>query len=266
MAKMTNLEFVEKLKHIATLPTTYYSVAGGDWAKWNGKSWNFDCVILIKAILWGWNENKNSSHGGASYASNGVYDDGTDNIINRCSSVSYDFSNIEVGELMWMQGHVGIYIGNGQVVEATAAWDKKVQISSVDKNGARHKGNSYVYAWKKHGKLNYIDYIKNIAPEPEKQPEKSIEELAKEVIAGKYGNGEDRKNALGDKYRAVQDKVNEMLLPKKEETKETVYTVKKGDTLSKIAKKYGTTVKKLATDNNIKNVDLILVGQKIIIK
>ncbi len=40
---------------------------------------------------------------------------------------------------------------------------------------------------------------------------KTIEELAKEVIAGKYGNGDIRKNALGSRYSEVQAKVNEML-------------------------------------------------------
>ena len=39
------------------------------------------------------------------------------------------------------------------------------------------------------------------------------------------------------------------------------YKVKKGDTLSGIAAKYGTTVKKLASLNSIKNVNLIYVGQ-----
>jgi beta-mannanase len=39
----------------------------------------------------------------------------------------------------------------------------------------------------------------------------SIEELANAVIAGQYGNGEDRKNALGDNYNAVQARVNEIL-------------------------------------------------------
>lgn len=45
----------------------------------------------------------------------------------------------------------------------------------------------------------------------------------------------------------------------------TYYTVKKGDTLSGIAKKYGTTVAYLAKLNNIKNVNLIYVNQKLII-
>lgn len=43
---------------------------------------------------------------------------------------------------------------------------------------------------------------------------KTVTELAKEVIAGKWGNGQDRKNRLnaaGYDYTAVQDKVNELL-------------------------------------------------------
>jgi hypothetical protein len=47
---------------------------------------------------------------------------------------------------------------------------------------------------------------------------------------------------------------------------QTIYTVKKGDNLIKIAAKFGTTVEKIARDNNIKNTHLIFVGQKLIIK
>ena len=42
-----------------------------------------------------------------------------------------------------------------------------------------------------------------------------------------------------------------------------VYTVKAGDTLGKIARANRTTVAKLAELNDIKNVNLIYVGQKI---
>jgi len=38
-----------------------------------------------------------------------------------------------------------------------------------------------------------------------------IDQLAWDVIRGKYGNGAARKNALGDKYEAVQERVNELL-------------------------------------------------------
>lgn len=57
--------------------------------------------------------------------------------------------------------------------------------------------------------------------------------------------------------------------PKKKTTTKTktiTYTVKKGDTLSAIAKKYGTTYQKIAKDNNIKDPNYIKVGQKLKIK
>ncbi len=44
---------------------------------------------------------------------------------------------------------------------------------------------------------------------------------------------------------------------------ETVHTVQKGETLSSIAKKYGTTYQKIAQYNGIANPNLIRVGQKI---
>ncbi|MBN6013184.1 LysM peptidoglycan-binding domain-containing protein [Streptococcus oralis] len=48
---------------------------------------------------------------------------------------------------------------------------------------------------------------------------------------------------------------------------ETVtYTVKPGDTLSEIAEKYNTTVEKLATKNNIKDIHLIYVDQVLVIE
>lgn len=40
---------------------------------------------------------------------------------------------------------------------------------------------------------------------------KTIDQLANEVIHGQHGYGEDRKRALGDKFDAVQDRVNEIL-------------------------------------------------------
>lgn len=51
-----------------------------------------------------------------------------------------------------------------------------------------------------------------------------------------------------------------------EQTTEIVYTVRAGDTLSGIAKKYKTTYQKIAKDNNIKNVNILYVGQKLVIK
>ena len=98
-----------------------------------------------------------------------------------------------------------------------------------------------------------------------KDNKKSTTEVAKDVIAGEYGNGEERKKKLeaeGYDYDTVQAKVNQLLGANVTKT----YTVKSGDTLSEIAKKYNTTVAKLVKDNNIKNANLIYPGQKIVIK
>ena len=96
---------------------------------------------------------------------------------------------------------------------------------------------------------------------------KSIDQLADEVIAGNWGNGEDRKNRLsqaGYNYDQVQAKVNEKLGLHKSTIE--YYTVKSGDNLTKIASKYGTTVNQLVAWNNIKNPNLIYAGQKLRVK
>lgn len=102
-------------------------------------------------------------------------------------------------------------------------------------------------------------------PEPTPAPKKSNEEIAQEVIAGKWGNGEERKKRLTDAgydYQAVQNRVNEKLGIDKQ-PKVEYYTVKSGDNLTKIAKKYGTTVDQLVKWNGIKDKNLIYPGQKL---
>jgi len=96
-----------------------------------------------------------------------------------------------------------------------------------------------------------------------------VDELAQEVLDGKWGNGADRKERLtaaGYDYSAVQAKVNTLV--KKQESAPVYYTVKSSDTLSGIARKYGTTVSAIQKLNPtlIKNVNLILTGWKIRVK
>ena len=68
-------------------------------------------------------------------------------------------------------------------------------------------------------------------------------------------NGRYIRGFVTPKYSAMATKAKK--------TKTIVYTVKRGDTLSAIAAKYGTTVKAIAAENGIKNVNLIYVGQKL---
>lgn len=179
---MTNTEFVKKLVDIATnYKTLYvmgcfgapmtasnktryctnhsYNKAADRIAMINAASadtFGFDCVCLIKGVLWGWNGDKSKTYGGATYASNGVPDIGADSMITMCKNISTDFSNIEVGEAVWMSGHIGIYAGDGKVVECSPKWSNNVQISNLG-NITKYKTGNY-RIWTKHGKLPYITY------------------------------------------------------------------------------------------------------------
>lgn len=243
--KMTNLEFVELLKKLVNTNTVYMYGAFGQpvteafinqkanqYPSWYteakktmlkkhiGKSFGFDCVNMIKSILWGFNFNMNSTNGGAKYSSNGVPDVSADGMIaNCCTNVSSDFTNIKVGSAVWIQGHIGIYIGNKQVIECTPKWSNDVQISNLGNLGNK---TGHFRNWTKWGLLKYIDYSEDAKPNQNTKP----------TIA----------------------------------TNEITYIVKKGDTLSKIAQKYGTTYQKIARDNNISNPNSIRIGQKLIIK
>lgn len=91
-------------------------------------------------------------------------------------------------------------------------------------------------------------------------------------IASKYGttyqvlasyNGISNPNLIGVE-QAI--KIPNGTMPHITNTSSRTYIVKSGDTLSSIAKKYGTTYQKIAKDNNISNPNKIYPGQKLIIK
>lgn len=154
---------------------------------------------------------------------------------------------------MWQFGGETNYIRTNKIAGVTCDQDYcYVDFPSIIKNG---------------GFNGYGKGTPSPAPQPTPR-RKSNEELANEVIAGQWGNGEDRKNRLtqaGYDYYAVQSIVNQKLGVNRPSS-QTVYTVRAGDTLSGIAKRYGTTYQRLAQVNNIANPNLIYVGQKIVIK
>ena len=109
------------------------------------------------------------------------------------------------------------------------------------------------------------EILKDKKPDTAAPAKKTVAELVEEVIDGKWGVGDERKKKLtaaGYDYNTVQDAVNKKL----GENQPEYYTVKKGDTLSKIASKFGTTYTALAKLNGIKNPNLIYAGKKIRVK
>ena len=145
-------------------PSWYTSAKQASFRKLIGKGYfGFDCVCLIKGILWGWNGDSSKSYGGAKYASNGVPDIGADTMISKCSGVSATgWENMEVGEALWCKGHIGLYIGDGLAVECTPAWANKVQITAVKNIGTKTGYNAR--KWTKHGRLPYVTYDGTVSP------------------------------------------------------------------------------------------------------
>lgn len=295
---MTNIELVSKLKELLNYKTLYVMGCFGSplnklnknrmitHHSYNRKpsrtkmileasenTFGFDCVNMIKGICWGWHGDLNDSNGGAKYGSNNVPDTNADGMIKLCKNVSKDFSNIDIGEAVWLTGHIGVYIGSGLVIECTPKWENKVQVTSLGNIGGVKGFN--VRTWTKHGKLPFINYInvednKNINI-VDNSNRKSIEEIVLEVLAGLWGTGSERKRLLTDNgynYAEVQKLVNEKISIKQDVLNNNindkiVHTVKSGETLSKISKKYGVTVTHLAKLNSIKNVNKIYVGQEL---
>ena len=125
----------------------------------------------------------------------------------------------------------------------------------------------------------------------ESAPSGSTLDLAYGVMKDKYGKGDERKKKLGSRYDEVQtminhiatasvatlaaevkqgkygnDEVQKIINSQAAESSKVYYTVKSGDTLSGIAKKYGTTYQKIAQLNGISNPNRIYPGQKIRVK
>ena len=102
-----------------------------------------------------------------------------------------------------------------------------------------------------------------------KPAKKSNEEIANEVIAGKWGNGNDRKNRLtnaGYNYDEVQAIVNKKL-GTGNSSNAVYHKIVKGDTLYDIAIKYGTTIGAIQKLNpKITNANKIYAGDTIRVK
>lgn len=108
----------------------------------------------------------------------------------------------------------GLLVKTGQEV------DENVQLGEIGDSGnttGRHHHFEVQTGYSSDTRINPEPYLtKAIYEEPSKpaEVEKSIDELAREVIAGKWGNGQERKDKLtqaGYDYDAVQAKVNEIL-------------------------------------------------------
>lgn len=106
-------------------------------------------------------------------------------------------------------------------------------------------------------------------PSTPSTPTKTVDELAREVIAGKWGNGADRKKRLTDAgydYNAVQKRVNEIL--GETQNNHIYYVVKAGDTFWGIGQKFGIDYRTIMKRNGYtaETAKTLKVGTKLLIK
>lgn len=164
-------------------------------------SFLFDCSgFAYKAIPWGWNGETNRAYGGATYKMKGYEALETNDILSICDDVSEDWSTIEVGEVVYMPGHVGVYIGDMQVIECTSAWENGVMITTCfNVSGGSLMRQDHGRTWTKHGKLPFVNYeiIANNVPEPETDLEEAERDMLEEVDFG-ISNLEAAKNNFGE--------------------------------------------------------------------
>lgn len=191
-------------------------------------------------------------------------------IIYMSSSVTfaYDWSSVVAGDYGLWVANYGNNDGSNHGCPAVGYWGivamHQYTSNPIDKDEFFGDANTWkAYAGNKSGGAPAP------APAPAPQPtKKSNEQIADEVIAGKWGNGQDRKNKLteaGYDYRAVQDIVNRKL-GAGGSTGQTYYKIQPGDTLSGISAKYGTSINQLCAWNGIANPNVIYAGATIRVK
>lgn len=164
---MTLEKFKQAMKKLVDRPASLYSNEFPyNCCYYDGTYIYADCNNVIKSICW--SDGKcadNYEVGKYYYSPNSTMGDWTgQQILDHCTEVSGDFSNVQDGEFlyMWNGGdwHCGVYYGNGVVFESTPLWENGIQWSQIDAYGNRMYGGKSYGRWEKHGKLWWVEYPK----------------------------------------------------------------------------------------------------------
>ncbi|MBP5253863.1 MAG: N-acetylmuramoyl-L-alanine amidase family protein [Lachnospiraceae bacterium] len=160
---MTAEEFIAALKRAAARKTTYISAYPYNLGYYDGNVISWDCSNFGKSIIYtkgaivdNWTVGNfspvDTSCGLGDWNSDGIH-------ANLLSAFSTDFSALVPGEWLWMSGHIGYYIGDGQVIECTLGWGVNgVTQSQVDAAGRRTRNGVQSGSWAAHAKVPWIDY------------------------------------------------------------------------------------------------------------
>lgn len=142
-------DFISKAKVIQKMKTSYK--LGTFMNKTLNGKYQCDCSGLIKAIFWGYPTN-------GKYQSNNLKDINANTMITHTTKTSTDFSKIQNGAIVWLNGHIGVYIGNGIVIECTPKWNSGVQMSYCNGSSYNNTQKLNSRTWTKWGLFKYVDY------------------------------------------------------------------------------------------------------------
>lgn len=135
---LTHWLFEQKLKQYPTAVGRYKSFIENTWL--NGRT--ADCVGLIKGALW-------EDDGRIKYDVNS--DCNANMMIVRSTKTGPMDTMPDIpGILVWKRGHIGVYVGNGQVIEANST-KKGVIMTPLTGPGSTK--------WTRWGKSKYFDYV-----------------------------------------------------------------------------------------------------------
>lgn len=125
----------------------------------DGKHYGFDCVGLIKSYYWG-GYGKTKYNAKTDVSANGMY--------NR-AKVKGKISTMpeKEGLLVQMDGHIGIYIGNGYVIECTISTKCAKQSHGLGGVCKTKLGNRKWLHWLE---CPYIDYTTKVEEKPKEEP------------------------------------------------------------------------------------------------
>jgi LysM repeat protein len=170
---------------------------------------------------------------------------------------------------------VAIKLGYTDIIPTECGCEKHIQLFKnigswvENENRTPKAGDIIFYDWDDNGigdNKGHSDHVGIVETEPNKDGNFT-------VIEGNYNNAVSRRTLKVNgkyirgygvpKYDAEKESTPTPTPKPTTNTTEEKYVVKKGDTLSGIANKYGTTYQELAKYNNISNPNIISVGQVI---
>ena len=294
---MTQADYIKALELAVSLPNFYDNTPGKNLGyHWKDGRFSYDCWNLNKVAYTG---KLGTNPIGTNIAPTVTGDVDGLTLLKRCTERSKDFKKLLIpGTYLYIYSspHAGNYVGEREVdghivnvIECTTAWKGGVQYTYVDENGGRYNykgGSKSKYSWEEYGLPTlYVDFSKamNVTPTPVPTPD-PVPEVQYVTYTVKKG---DTLSGIAKKYNVsvgqilevnpqitnpnvifvgqeIKIPVTTMQTSTAAVQNEKVYhTVQRNETLSGIAKRYGTTYMKIAALNKIVNPNKIYTGQKL---